>query len=114
MDTSTRESKTNFGYPNHPLHMRSPHSVLGFLKYFDCITSKKKIVIQKLHPSLVSKLLNIHGDIHAEKSLYLKVLEWIYVFHGYRQDTWISMCAFSMNGYFSMDIAWTLQPGNTV
>jgi len=31
--------------------------------------------------------------------------------HGYTIETWISICVFSINGYFGMNIAWTLEPG---
>jgi len=31
--------------------------------------------------------------------------------HEYSIDAWIPICVFSMNGFFGMVVAWTLQPG---
>ena len=53
----------------------------------------------------------IHGNIHAEKSIHLKILEWASIVHGYGRDPRISIRGFLMNGLCGMDIAWTLHPG---
>jgi len=37
---------------------------------------------------------NVPGNIHAKKPIHLKILEWISMVHGYRIDTWISICVF--------------------
>jgi len=56
---------------------------------------------------------NAHGNIHAEKSIHLKILEWTSIVHGCSINTWISICIF-VNEKFGMDIAWTLQPGSEI
>jgi len=33
-------------------------------------------------------------DVHAEKSIHLKTLEWTSMVQGYSTDTWISICVF--------------------
>jgi len=37
--------------------------------------------------------------------IFIKIFEWTFMVHGYSIDTWISIFVFSINGYFSMDIA---------
>ena len=37
----------------------------------------------------------IHGNIHAEESILLKILEWTFMVHGHGMDTQISILFFN-------------------
>jgi len=54
---------------------------------------------------------NANVNVHSEKSIHLKIIEWTSMVHGYSIDLWISICVFSINVLFGMDIAWTFQAG---
>jgi len=68
------------------------------------------IQVQRYHGHLGLKYpRNIHGNIHAKKCIYSRIL-WSMA-HGYSIDTWISIYKYLIDGLFGLDISWTLQPG---